>query len=524
MFLRKHGYSQRFTFDVIYSALQKSLRRGDEELSIEMGYEFQEFPNALKKRLIQNCSEDCPNLYLINEIFNTSADLHQLMPYIPVICKHKKCHDGCYGIRLASEMKAINEPPILGENHDDLMTLLRKCFSYICKNEELVFISFFQKRYPMINLEKIFKYIGCHLTFLYMLCVFETTDYMHEKYKVEKFHFDENKIFDQNLKLPEYIYDKHVRSCPKERKNYEYFINNLVLFPREEESYIEREGKKLYIESDKGVGQIIKEIRGESNKTKKSKKKDENKNIVKLICKDEEIEDIEGEIKLIQTQLITSQYKSKVYYCSIDDDNYKYVLKGPFKKDDEMNSQLLSDCIKMKLFNNDNSYSSKKIKYDTNIYILSKNLIQIDKNKIVLKSSKLEENVNIYDGNHYHYSHQLIHMLKQKEIIELLKILAFRKIIGTNDTCTRNIIYYEGHLYTIDDPVLLKTTPFMFKTHVEKYELIYNKMVQKYWNEIQHFLKEWEEIIKNSEDLNDNVKSFMLGQISVYLICDNWKF
>ena len=64
----------------------------------------------------------------------------------------------------------------------------------------------------------------------------------------------------------------------------------------------------------------------------------------------------------------------------------------------------------------------------------------------------------------------------------------------------------------------------MFKTHIEKYELIYNKMVQKYMNEIQHFLKEWEEIIKNSEDLNDNVKSFMLGQISIYLICDNWKF
>ena len=75
-----------------------------------------------------------------------------------------------------------------------------------------------------------------------MLCVWETTDYVHEKYKLEKFNFEEDKKFDMTLKLPDYIYDKHVRSCPKERKNYEFFINNLILFPRKEESYIEREG------------------------------------------------------------------------------------------------------------------------------------------------------------------------------------------------------------------------------------------------------------------------------------------
>ena len=339
MFLRRQGYSQRFTFDVIYSCLQKSLRRGDEKLAIEMGYEFQDFPNALKKRLIQNCSEDCPNLYLINDIFNTSADLQQLMPCIPVICKHTKCHDGCYGIRLASEMKIIEEPPVLGPNHDDLMTLLRKCFNYICRNEELIFISFFQKRYPMMNLEKIYKYIGGHYTFLYMLCVFETTDYMHEKYKVEKFNFENNKIFDMTLKLHEYVYDKHVRSCPKDRKNYTYFINNLILYSREEESYIEREGKKLYIESNKGVGEIIKNIRGINNKSKaKAKKSEKKKEKVEINFNNkEEVEVLKDDVHLIQTQLITGQYKAKVYYCSLDGgENYNYILKGPFKNENEI--------------------------------------------------------------------------------------------------------------------------------------------------------------------------------------------
>lgn len=519
MFLRKHGASQRFTFDVIYSALQKSLRRGDVELSIEMGYEFKEFPNALKKRLIQNCSEDCPDLYLINDIFNTSAELPKLMAYIPIICNHKKCHDGCYGIRLASEMKIIDQAPVLGENHDDLMILLRKSFNYICKKKELDFISFFQRRYPTVNLEKIYKYIGCHYTFIYMLCVFETTDYVHEKYRLEPFPFDENKEFDMSLKLPEYVYDKHVRSCPKERKNYEYFINNLILFPREEESYIEREGKKLYIESNKGIGEIIKNIRGENKTSKKKRKDTNNKN------EDEEIENIEGDIKLIQTQLITSQYKVKVFYCSINDESkYKYILKGPFLKENELSSQLLSDCIKRKLLKNDDCYSSKKVRYESNIYYLSSNLIPIDENKVIQKSSKLEENVNVYNGNKYLYSHEYINILSQNEIIELLKILAFRKIIGTNDTCTRNIIYYNHHLYSIDDPVLLKTTPFMFKVHTEKYEKIYNKHIQSNFKEIQKFLLEWQDIIKNANDISDNVKSFIFTQISKYLISNNWIF
>ena len=67
MFLRKFGASGKFTFDKIYSCLQKSLRRGDAKLALDIAKEFKEYPNALKKRLMQNCCEDCPNIYLIKE-------------------------------------------------------------------------------------------------------------------------------------------------------------------------------------------------------------------------------------------------------------------------------------------------------------------------------------------------------------------------------------------------------------------------------------------------------------------------
>ena len=199
MFLRRQGYSRRFTFDVIYSALQKSLRRGDVKLSIEMGYEFQEYPNALKKRLIQNCTEDCPDLNLINDIYNTQPYLRLLIPFIPVICNHVKSHDGCYGMRIACEMDPLKEQPNLEkDHHDDLLTLLQKCYYHICQSEELKFINYFQHLYPKIDLVGIYEFINNNKTFLYMLCVWETSDFMHESYKIEPLNIEKNKLFDKN--------------------------------------------------------------------------------------------------------------------------------------------------------------------------------------------------------------------------------------------------------------------------------------------------------------------------------------
>ena len=80
MFLKNKGASGQFTFDIIYSCLQKSLRRNDYELSIEMVKEFRDYPNALKKRLIYICCEDLPNLYLIQDILvvvQHTETLHQ---------------------------------------------------------------------------------------------------------------------------------------------------------------------------------------------------------------------------------------------------------------------------------------------------------------------------------------------------------------------------------------------------------------------------------------------------------------
>lgn len=543
MFLSQFGHSKRFTFDIIYSALQKSLRRGNLELAIEMGYEFIDYPNALKKRLIQNCTEDCPDLILINEIFNTPADLHKLMPFIPVICKHVKNHDGCFGMRVAIESKPISSPPKLGPNHDDLLTMLRKLYAYICQKEELKFISFFQPKNPQISLSKIYTFIDKHVTFLYSLCVWETVDYVHEKYQLEPFDFDENKQFDNSLKLPDYIFDKHVRSGPIENKTISFFLDNLILFPREEESQIEKDGRNLYMQSNKGVGEFLKMKTNETikkkekcqkrinqmfdfvenDKTTKPPKNSDNKIEFNNIEISDHLD--EEKVELIQTQLVSKSSKPKCYFCSLNNGiSFDFILKGPYLNQQDLIPQLLSDKIKQKLLPMPKLYASKEVTYKNQIYLISYNFIPIEKYNTIIQSSKFEENSIVYNGNKFFFSYKFIDSLSQNETIELLKVLAYRKIIGSDDTFSKNILYCNNHIFSIDDAVTLAKMPYMFVMHLSKFQNSFNKAVLKYFNEICQFLNEWKKIIEDADDIPDNVKTFSLAQISNLMIKNNWRF
>lgn len=527
MFLKKYGKSGRFTFDIINSALQKSLRRGDEKLSIEMGYEFIEYPNALKKQLIQNCTEDCPDLNLIWDIYNTKPLMPLLMAWIPVICKHVKCRDGIYGMRVACEMDFLFDPPkltnlpytsptsthssimtykVLGNNelnnnNDDLLTLLRKCFTYMCNEKVDEFISYFQPLYPNIKLKYIYNFINKHPTFLYTLCVYSTINYIHETYYLGLFKMDNNKEWDKNLQLPEYVYDRNVLTSPKQNKTYEFFINNCVISPRykNEESFLEQEGKKLYIKTNKDVSSMIRPI---------------------IECETLN----SNNVKLIQVQLIYATYKPRVYFCSINNGKiFDYVLKGPFNKKEDMDPQLLSDVIKNELLTIA-PYDSKIVSYNREIYIMSLNLIPVEKDNVVIKNSKLESNVTIYNGDRYIFNNNLDKLTKNEKE-NLLEILAYRKIIGTNDTCNRNIIYYNNLFYTIDDPILLTQTNYIFNKPLnDKLSEKYKRILYENFAYMKNILKSWDKIIYYSDLIPDNVKIFMRLRIVELLHKNNWVF
>ena len=502
MFLSRKGASGNFRFDEIYSALQKGLRRGDMILSLEMAKEFKDYPNTLKKRLIQNCCEDCPNVYLINDIYNTKSNLIELINFIPAICLHIKCREATLGFRVACEQQHNFDKLTIDDT--DLLTILTKCFTILCKNNDDAtdILDFFQNLIPDVKLKRIYNFISQNRTFIYMLCAYKCIPYITQKtYEKPNVYSIYGKRFDVNnftlSKLPDYIYDKHVSSSPPGNKTYDFFIRNCILNPRKEKTELEIKGEQLYINSNKGCKCFIKPV---------------------LKCNK-----LDDDVKLIQVQLITSKYKQHVYFCDIDkNEEFNYIIKGPYNDINTIRSILLSDYIKKKLDLSSAFYNV--VEYKSNYYMLCNNLIDVDPNKIELKQSKLEKSI-IYGGDLHLFDHGKLDSLNSNQIIELFKILVFRKAIGTNDTCERNIIFYDNILSSIDDPMLFKETEYMFKKPLnEKLCRKYEMLLKENFKKIKEFINRFAAIITNDSIINVNHKSFILKQLMNLLKRNNWIF
>ena len=119
----------------------------------------------------------------------------------------------------------------------------------------------------------------------------------------------------------------------------------------------------------------------------------------------------------IQSQLITSKLKPTIYDKN-NNNKYEYIFKKK-KKRKEMKEYLNSDKIKKILV-----MHNLNIKIEIEILIM-KNLINIAPNNIVIKTSKLENKVNKYNGDHYHYNHKKLDQLNNEELIQLFEFLLF---------------------------------------------------------------------------------------------------
>ena len=495
-FLRKQGASGNYTFDVIYSAFQKLMRRNDVDTCIELAKEFKEYPNALKGRLLYNVAEDICDLNLLISIYDTDADINELIKFIPVCCNHVKCREGLYAFRIACE-KELNFEEF--NEKDDLLTAMTKLRTKIKTNKVDEVIDYYELYYNCDCLKKIFKYMKENRTFLYSLVVYDKLEYTHEKFTIPNdIKFDINNI--KQIKFPKFVFDKHTAIGKRnpETSDYSFFIDNLILSPRhtEEETEIEIEGKRLYKESNKSTGEFLAPIEFKKKK------------------------DILNKHKYLQTQLITGRNKPKTYYYDYDDDGkYKFILKGQVSDTDYLRNKL-SDSLKADL-----GLLSQNIRFVGN-YMLSDNFINIDPSDYVVKTSKLEKDVKIFNGETYGATKELIDKLNDEECLEWFKCLAFRKIVGTNDTCFRNFLYINHHMITIDDPMLNDySTEYMFKTKLnETYGKKFENKLNICFDDVVSWLNESIDVIKSATYLSKYNKVRMIKQAKKLLNIDNWKF
>ena len=522
MFLRNVGASGRFTFDVIYSCLQKSMRRNDYALALEMVKEFKDYPNALKKRLIYDCCEDCPNLYLINAIYNTKPEMTKLAPFVKIICEHIKCREVILGFRVACQTPKL-DPNEDFEDADDMFKWCQRLFSKLCvtNGDCDSLIKYFITKYPQLKemkLSQIYNFINKNRLALYAVIAFFKIPYITKQdygvyTPISTFDF----TFDPKLVLPKYVYDKHVRSSPPEQKSYKFFIENIVLSPRMPKTKLEMEGERLYITTNQASGEFIKPDTPNSvaptGSTKlRTKTKSTSKPANEGKVDDPLTATSINQLKLLQVQLITAKHKPRVWFC-----NDRYVLKGPMTS--EQCEQLeLSD--KLKALFQLKTVNYRRLTLDGKLYLLSDCLYDVDYNNFIVKSSKLESNVNIYNGPIHGIDNSSIKSYLPHIQLDLLKNLAFRKLIGTNDTCERNIIIDPklNFVASIDDPVLLTDTPFIFKKQITNKPLktAYQNMIKEFGAEVQGFIDECTLRLLDSKkhDIPKNVVDYIINNYS----------
>lgn len=581
MFLRKTGASGRFSFDEIYSCFQKSLRRGYLELALEMVKEFKDYPNALKKRLVYCCCEDCPNLFMIRDIYNTPADIKQLVKFVPIICNHIKCREVIMTFRTACQADYISED--FDWEHDDVWIACRKLFFKLCQTNHDVnsIISDIQSKCDKLRdvkqwkLTTISNFIHKCRTVLYAIIAFNCIPYITVENYVQTFNspysISEAEIdnllkfkYDHKFdKLPNWVYDKHCHNSPSEQRTYEFSCSHLLLIPTMPETPREALGKKLYIKTNMPSGAFIKYVKQPKTQhnpglqiaqevltpeefsllidnvntgsvNSNSTVSNNNDINVSISSSNNSISSSSNNelnvISQVQVQCITSRHKPRTWFIKLKPGkSYTHILKGPMRPpSNEAAELILSDKIKSML--GLVSPKSRLVDYRAEKYLLSLNMADIqDPIKTITRTTKLETNVEVFDGN--------LNILNDKQILnyslpiqaEILKLLFFRKLIGTNDTTARNFIVNlnKNICCSIDDPVkMVAENGFMFKKQFNhNLKLQWEQSLANTWDIVYEFICNCSDIVlAKQRTLGKQLTDYMLDVCDEYSDIENWHF
>ena len=306
MFLSNPTASKRFQFAEIYSCLQKSIRRDDVPLCLELAKEFQEYPNALKKRLIYITVEDIPDYRMVYEIYKTPSNIMDLIKWIPIVCEHVKTRAGSDGYRYAVECPlvfhdydetktiSLDYPSTYSRSSIDL-SLERSLTRYadIEENVKQMLVTtaymikiheeekalnwfdewlsqnlFYHHYKRPTRVKTIYNFINKVRNVLLGLCVYVTTPGIrtYKQDEISSVVLDEtsikykDKTWSLNMKeftlksLPVYTYDKHVAGG---NETYEFFFKNLILSPRLPMPKVEIYGVRRYLESKEGANKAL---------------------------------------------------------------------------------------------------------------------------------------------------------------------------------------------------------------------------------------------------------------------------
>ena len=133
--------------------------------------------------------------------------------------------------------------------------------------------------------------------------------------------------------------------------------------------------------------------------------------------------------------------------------------------------------------------------------------------------------------------HGNLNILNDKQILnyslpiqaEILKLLFFRKLIGTNDTTARNFIVNlnKNICCSIDDPVkMVAENGFMFKKQFNhNLKLQWEQSLANTWDIVYEFICNCSDIVlAKQRTLGKQLTDYMLDVCDEYSDIENWHF
>jgi hypothetical protein len=219
----------------------------------------------------------------------------------------------------------------------------------------------------------------------------------------------------------------------------------------------------------------------------------------------------------LQAQPRTARWKPPVYFvCSA---RGQKVVKGPVSEDIARQT-MLTEEVKWRLgLHHANMHRET---YSEGVYLVADALVPYDPNEYLVRTTKIEQ-VKLVVAPPLSWNHA---MLVQNDdlAVELFAVLAFRRCVGTNDTCPRNILVVPrpdgGHtLYSIDDPT--KLTPAKFMWSKSMFQSLYDLTLTRVWDRVQARVATWERKI---DSIPPGVRGYFAQSLSELKHRSAWHF
>ncbi len=492
----------------VYSCLQKYVRRGEfsaavywaGQLALPHG-DYKGYPNALKKRLMQHALEDVGSLEYATAILQAKvASWEDLTSWLYCLCVMPKTRAAAWLNRLAVEYVGGAEIP---EDAPVSRAVLQKSAEVLRLHRD-------GNRDALKALNptayRVYREINDEVL-AYHVDILVSAGLIPKTPIPVRVHQEIPAAWMERQEVPEWAYDKHTARGKQMGRGYAHFFETMVLAPRifSEEDLLEAAAKALYLN---GKEQRVRHILAA---TKASNASDGS--VIYEISEGTENEKAKMPViptspppqytNILQAQALTGRNKARVWFATAPD-GLQVVIKGPVPAT-EMRAVEKSENFKKLL-----GLPHANLRVEGK-YLVWNSLVDYTKLPTKIMTTKLETDIRVPAEN---ISHWTASMLRTEMERGMLEALLFRKIVGTNDTCDRNLLVVDNKVYSIDDASLCKDTPYMWKKGLIKPKAAYEAALERHWTHMETTIATWKTLLHEND--------FAMQQLDRYGQKSNW--